>query len=75
MVTKAELKILEKAFMAGLTGTYFQSESKLAKKLVEDGLLQEVTSEEITCFGMMIVRHLNLTLLGHFIYCDSCAEE
>lgn len=74
-MTKAELKILEKAFMAGLTGTYFQSQPKLAQKLVEEGLLQEFTSDEITCFGKMAIRHLTLTLFGHFIYCDSCAEE
>lgn len=75
MVTKAELKILEKVFWAGLTGEYFQSQSKLAKKLIEDGLLQEVESQEMTAFGMLTVKHLKLTLTGDFIYCESCAEE
>lgn len=75
MVTKAELTILEKVFLAGLTGKYFQSKSKLAKKLIEDGLLQEVESQEITALGMLTVKHLTLTFTGHFIYCDSCAEE
>lgn len=76
---KPELKILEKAYSCEIeaalrpnTLPVMQTKSKLAEKLVADGLLQ---TAEFRFGGQfpVIVRGYLLTELGRMTYCMSCA--
>lgn len=79
---KAELDLLERAFAAAIDAAInggdglFQTKSKLAKKLCDEGMLKEV---EITLPGplQIVVRGYAQTLLGNFAYCmsDRCRED
>ncbi len=77
-MTKSELAILEKAFAAEIDGALsgglrlFQSRSKVAKHLVAEGYLREVTEHH---GGVMRVRvtGYELTEVGRLAYCLSCA--
>ena len=82
-MNKRELDLLEKAFSAEIDGALsksgirlFQTRSKLAQKLVADGLLREV---ELNLPGRFPVtlRGYELTQLGNAMYCmsDLCAER
>ena len=77
-----ELKLLEKAFEAevdaAFTGSEFhfmQTKSKLAERLVTDGLLQKV--ERKSRFGPMVSTFsgYELTELGRLTYCTSTNER
>lgn len=66
-ITRKELLFLEKVFAAELEGRLFQSKSKMAHKLVDNGYLQEVEERH----GIVICRGYSLTLLGNATYCMS----
>lgn len=76
-MTKKEKELLERAFAqevdAALTGGphVIQTRSKLAKKLVDDGLLREF---EITLLGGLpvTIKGYELTEVGRFVYCTTC---
>lgn len=71
-MTKAELKMLERAFEAEIYDRLpFQTKSKLAEKLVYDGYLQRM---ERTFGGRfpVVCKGYALTLLGNMTYCFSC---
>jgi hypothetical protein len=75
-MTKAELKMLERAFACEIEGRLLQTKSKLAQQLVCDGYL--VSVEERIPFpplGTMTVAGFRLTLLGNLTYCMSCGDE
>lgn len=74
MMNKKELDILEKAFDAEIASAFnknlfpiIQTKSKTAKKLCENGYLEEV------CFMYSNVKITGyaITIRGHIAYCDS----
>jgi len=77
-VNRKELALLEKAFAAEVEAAIncapclVQTHSKLASKLVDDGLLREVS--EVLGKGPFAVRldGFALTELGRMTYCMSC---
>lgn len=81
MATKRELALLEKAFVAEIEYAlerkekfclpFMQTKSKLAEKMVEDGLLQH---EEMTVGGIHF-KGYGQTFLGNMTYCMSCTDE
>lgn len=74
-MNKKEFALLEKAFIVDLDFTlpvgarFIQSKTKLAEKMVADGLFKKVTRKwrGVTMQGYV------LTLQGHYEYCQSCA--
>lgn len=75
-MNKKELKILEMAFEAEINSAIeksgipiIQTESKIAKKLAEDGYLKYV---KLNFRGGLSVEGYQLTLAGHYAYCSSC---
>jgi hypothetical protein len=72
-MTKAELKMLERAFACEIDARIFQTKSRLAQKLVDEGYLRPV-EKRVACFplGVMTVKGYALTLLGNMTYCMSC---
>jgi len=69
---KSDLKILEKAFVAEISNTHFQSKSKATKKLIEDNYLIEIVDISTDRFCLLTIKHIRLTGKGHYIYCSSC---
>ena len=77
-MSQKELALLEKAFAAEIdaainkTPRVMQTRSKLAAKLVADGLLREAS--EVFGHGPFAVRlaWYELTELGRLAYCTSC---
>lgn len=82
VVTKRELALLEKAFAAEIDAAIaghgihvVASKSKLAQKLVEDGLLEYVTLDlgRRDAFGAITVSGYQLTEAGRLAYCSTCS--
>lgn len=77
MMNKQELAMLERAYVAEIDGAMskhlgiLQTKSKVAKKLVEDGLLQKVEHSFVD--GIVIKGYL-LTHAGRIAYCSTCDE-
>lgn len=69
-MTKAELNVLEKAFMAEVEDRLpFQPrQSKAVIQCVNDGLLQPMTVRS----GMVTMSGYQLTHAGRYLYCSSC---
>jgi hypothetical protein len=69
---KGELNFLEKVFICELEGHLFQSKSKYAKKMEENGFIVK-TQKNLgkDRFGEIIVSGYALTLKGNFAYCTS----
>lgn len=77
-MTKRELDLLEKVFQAQLEGRLFQTRSKLAKQMDEDGyIMADKKTLGVDCFGQIIVRGYILTVKGNYAYCtsDRCKGE
>lgn len=74
-MNKRELAILEKVFEAEIdTGRLthlFQTKSKIAEKLVDDGMLNK-RSHVIGGRFPVTIEGYELTNAGRFMYCDSC---
>lgn len=77
-MNKAEMKILEGAYEAEVSGALnkttavFQSRSKVAKQLADEGYLQP-TVEHIRCGNMPVkIEGYTLTHAGRLTYCLSC---
>lgn len=74
-MNKAELKILEGAFEAEINGalsgqsSIFQSRSKVAKKLAEEGFLQESTDAIGGGALRVTISGYTLTHAGRLAYC------
>ena len=75
-MTKKELDLLEKAFLAEIDGALtnginiLQTKSKIAEKLVNDGLLNKVKKTLKGCPHVTIEGYV-LTDLGNLTYCTS----
>lgn len=77
---KRMLKMLERAFDAEIGAAFsngvdiFQTKSKLANELVEEGYLIEA---EMTLHGRVpvTVKGYRLTHLGRLTYCSTCEGE
>lgn len=83
-LTKPERALLEKAFAAEIDAALkghgihvIASKSKLAQKLVEEGLLEYVTLNlgRRDAFGAITVSGFRLTEAGRFAYCMTCGDE
>lgn len=74
-MTKAELRALERVFVAEINGLLpFQSKAKIYRKLEEDGLIQSMTRKYGTgIFAANIVGY-QLTHAGRYMYCSSVDE-
>lgn len=71
-MTKAELDLLENIFSAEIEGRLYQTKSKVAKKLENDGLIMmdsKVLGKDH--FGIIEVSGYRLTFEGNFTYCMS----
>lgn len=77
-MNKAELKMLERAFAAEINGALsrsglhlLQTRSKLAEKLVNDGMLKRA---EVQFGGRLsvLVTGYELTQAGHLMFCACC---
>lgn len=79
-MNKKEMQLLEKAFdaevHAALSGGVhlIQSRTKLAAKMVDDGMLAE-TSISLGGRFPVEVKGLELTELGRMTYCMSCDQR
>ena len=72
---KKELNMLEKAYEAEIASALnkniphvYQTKSKHAKKLAEDGYLRFTT----VCMGNININGYELTELGRLTYCTEC---
>jgi hypothetical protein len=81
-MNKQQLALLEAAFAAEVSAAVtpgcihlIQSKSRAARALVADGLLREGRVEMGRGFSLVVVRGLELTELGRFTYCMTCADE
>ena len=73
-MTKAKLDLLGKVFAAEICGSLpFQTRSKLAPALVEEGLLAIDERRMGTGPFAVSVRGYELTHAGRLAYCSSCA--
>lgn len=78
MSARRELDLLERAYGAEVEGAIFkrshimQTRSKLAPKLVSEGLLREV----VGTYGTLTISGYELTDLGRMSYCmsDRCSQ-
>lgn len=74
-MTKAELRILERAFEAEINGGRYQSKAKLARSLVERGYLADAQENRASPLGIFHCEWLELTHLGRLEYCLTCEDE
>lgn len=75
VVTKAELKVLERAFSAEIEQRLpFQTKSKLAAKLTTQGYLATMTDTIGSGPFAVTVTGYALTHLGRMTYCATCEE-
>lgn len=75
-MNKQQLDILEKAFAADIDMAaggigIFQTRSKVAKQLEEEGYIRKVKIQT----GLVNIEGYRLTDLGHIIYCQSAGCE
>jgi len=73
-VSKAELSFLEKVFSKEITGGMLQSKSKMAKKLENDGYIQEIEKRFYGRLGAIVCKGYVLTFKGNYTYCNSCRD-
>lgn len=71
-MTKAEMNCLEKAFAAEIEGRMFQSKSKLAASLADEGYLSPAVEKFPSALGEIVCHGWQLTHLGRITYCASC---
>ena len=70
-MTKAEMQMLEKVWLAEVENRLpFQTKSKVAQKLVDDGMLQP----DVTTISGIKIEGFALTHAGRFTYCNSCED-
>jgi hypothetical protein len=71
-MNKAELDFLERVFSAEIDGRFYQTKSKLAKNMEDDGYIQK-TSKSFgkDRFGEIVVTGYVLTIKGNYTYCTS----
>jgi hypothetical protein len=71
-MTKAELDFLERVFAAEIDGRVYQTKSKMAKRMEDDGyILKTSKSFGKDRFRKIIVTGYVLTIKGNFTYCTS----
>ncbi len=71
-MTKAELDLLERVFACDIEGRLYQTKSKLAQRLENEGfIINHSRSLGRDRFGEIIVKGYSLTFKGNFAYCSS----
>jgi hypothetical protein len=79
-MNKRELALLEKVFAEEINPErsgfppVFQTKSKIAKKLEEEGMLQSVEYQVGHPFSLKVKGYV-LTEAGRYEYCKSCSDE
>lgn len=73
-MNKSDLEVLERAFCREISGCLFQTKSKQAKRLAEEGFLRHVKFQDGQGWLRMTVEHYELTHLGRLTYCLTCKE-
>jgi hypothetical protein len=70
---RSELAVLERAFCAEIDGNVYQTKSKIAKKLEEEGYL---VTKQIEFSGRfpVIVKGYVTSIRGNMAYCDSLKD-
>ena len=76
-MNKAELDLLEKVFAKEIDGSFLQTKSKLAKRLEDEGYLQEIEKIYGNGWPKVVCKGYVLTLQGNTAYflSDRFAEE
>jgi hypothetical protein len=75
IMTKAELKLLERVFAKEITGNILQSKNKRYRALEDRGYVKKIKLKTLVfCSGWMplIIKGWALTIRGHIAYCESC---
>lgn len=69
---KSEIDFLERVFAAEIEGRLYQTKSKLAKRMEEDGYITaDYKHFGNDRFGEIVVKGYRLTLLGNYTHCSS----
>ena len=71
-MTKANMKILDRAFDLETRGGLLQSKSKRVKQLAIDGYLEPVKYKEGTGWLAVTIEGYKLTHKGRWAYCETC---
>ncbi len=71
-LSKANMKVLEQAFMAEIGGRMFQRQSQRIRKLAADGYLQPIEQQFTSALGFITCKGWELTHAGRLTYCASC---
>ena len=74
-MTKADLKILERAFALDIRGGLLQLKSKRVKQLAADGYLEHKKLIDTYAGMPFTIEGYVLTLKGNMAYCESCKDE
>lgn len=75
-MNKQEFLFLEKVFNANIFNTQFHSESKLAKKLIDEGYIVEIIQDkDFPPLGKAVFKYLTLTDAGHIDFCSECDKR
>lgn len=70
-MNKKQLKVLEEAFWAEVEDRVpYQTKSKVAEKLAEEGFLQMLVIED----RRLTITGYQLTHAGRIVYCSTCPE-
>ena len=70
-MTKAELDFLERVFDAEINGRMYQTKSKMAKKMEDQGFIIACEERFGSVLGVIICKGYHLTIKGNFTYCTS----
>lgn len=70
-MNKQELLFLEKVFAQEIAGGMLKSKSKMAKRLEEEGYIQEIEKRFSSALGAIVCRGYVLTIRGNAAYCMS----
>lgn len=72
-MNKKQLKVLEEAFWAEVEDRLpYQTKSKVAEKLAEDGFLEAVKMP-LSRYQVVVAGYV-LTHAGRIVYCSTCPE-
>lgn len=74
-MTKSEMSLLEKAFVAEIEGRLFQTKAKLAASLADRGYLEPAVQRFPSALGDVVCKGWQLTHFGRLTYCATCTDD